>query len=323
MLKHKLSLLGFAAAAALALTGCTAASTGNEGATGSDDAKVHIEVITHGTAGDSFWDVVKSGALKAGSQVDAVVNYQGDGDPTQQSQLIDAAIAKKPDGIVISMANPDGTRAAVKRAVDAGIPVIITNRGENDWKALGANTYVGQSELLAGEAAGERLAKEGVKNVICVVHEVGNIGNQDRCQGVENKLGGKVETLQVDIANVSDAKNTIQSALLADSSIDGVFTLNPAITIAASQAIDEAKSAATLSGFELSADVLKLIEGGKMVFSIDQQPYLQGYLPVIFLADQVRNGDVAGGGQPVYTGPGFVTKDNAAAIAVFAKNGTR
>ncbi len=323
MLKRKLPMLGTAAVAALVLAGCSTASGNSDQAIRGADTPVHIEVITHGTPGDSFWDVVKSGAVKAGEQVNATVNYQGDGDPTQESQLIDAAIAKKPDGIVVSMANPDGTRAAVARAVAAGIPVVVTNRGEGVWKQLGATTFVGQSELLAGESAGERLAKAGIKKVICIVHEVGNVGNQDRCKGVSNTLGGEVKNIQVDIANVSDAKNTIQSALLADPTIDGVFTLNPSITVAANQAIKESGSKAKLAGFELSADVLKLVKDGDMLFSVDQQPYLQGYLPVIFLADQKRNGDVTGGGQPIYTGPGFVTVDNAASIAQFAVNGTR
>lgn len=306
----------------LALVGCTAKSSTPTTA-GSDGAKVSIAVITHGSPGDSFWDVVKSGAEQAGKDLGATVTYQGDGDPVKQSQLIESAIAQKPDGIIVSMANPDGVKGAVEDAVAAGIPVITINSGLEQSKAFGAETHVGQSEFIAGQGAGTQLAKAGVKNVICVVHEAGNAGLEERCKGAADTLGGKVTNVQVDVANIADAGNTIKSQLLADPSIDGVLTLNPGIAVAAAQSISEAGSKAKLATFDVSADVTKLIEAGTILFAVDQQPYTQGYLPVVFLTLQKRNGDVVGGGQPVYSGPGFVTKENAAAVAKFAANGTR
>lgn len=310
----------------LVLTGCTA--TGNAGtATGGSGSgsaeKVTIAVVTHGSAGDAFWDVVKSGAEQAGADLNATVTYQGDGDPVAQSQLIESAIAMKPDGLIVSMANPDGVRDAVEKAVAAGIPVITVNSGLDSSKEFGAQTHVGQSEFMAGQSAGEKLAEAGTSNVICVIHEAGNSGLEDRCNGAADTLGGTMSTVQVDISNVADAQNTIKSKLLADPSIDGVLALNSAIAVAASQAVTEAKSTAILGTFDVSTDVTQLITDGKILFAVDQQPYSQGYLPVTFLVLQARNGDVVGGGQPVYSGPGFVTKENVAQVAAFAKNGTR
>ncbi|MCU1579008.1 MAG: Simple sugar transport system substrate-binding protein [Rhodoglobus sp.] len=307
----------------LALAGCSAAVGTSDPSAAGAKPDINIQIVTHGSPGDTFWDVVKSGAMQAGKDLGVTVTYQSDGDASKQSQLIDAAIATKPDGLVVSMANPDGVQDAIKRAVAAGIPVIVTNKGDSRWQEVGAETYVGQSELVAGQEVGKRLKTAGLKNVLCVIQEVGNTGLQDRCKGVAQELGGVTTNIQVDGANVADAQNVIKSALLADPSIDGVVTLNSPISPAASQAIKEASSSAKLAGFELSTDVLTMIEKGDMLFAVDQQPYLQGYLPVTFLTDQVRNGDVVGGGQPVYTGPGFVTADNAAQIATFAKNGTR
>jgi len=305
----------------LALTGCTAAT--GETATGASAGEAVIAVVTHGTPGDSFWDVVKSGAEQAGTDLGATVTYQGDGDPVKQSQLIDAAIASKPDGLIVSMANPDGVKGAVERAIAAGIPVITINSGLEESKAFGAQTHVGQSEFIAGQGAGEQLAKAGVKNVICVIHEPGNSGLEDRCRGAADTLGGALSTVQVDIANVADAQNTIKSKLLADPSIDGVLTLNPAVGVAAAQSITESASTAALATFDVSADVTRLIEDGKILFAVDQQPYSQGYLPVVFLTLQKRNGDVVGGGQPVYSGPAYVTKENVSQVTKFAANGTR
>lgn len=327
-------------AAPLALAGCSSTDASTNGSTESsaaapaasqsaaapaDDSRksATFALISHGSPGDSFWDVVKSGAEQAAKDLGVKVDYQSNPDPVQQSQLIDNAVAQKVDGLIVSMANPDGLKSSVEKAVAAGIPVITINSGLEESKEFGAETHVGQSELIAGQGAGEQMAKAGLKNVICVIHEAGNTGLEDRCKGVADKLGGKVENIQVDVANLADAQNTIKSKLLADPSIDGVITLNNGVAVAASKAIDEAGSSAKLATFDVSADVTKLIEEGKILFAVDQQPYLQGYLPVTFLTLQVRNGDVVGGGQPVYSGPGYVTKDNAAQVAQFAANGTR
>ncbi|TFC20313.1 sugar ABC transporter substrate-binding protein [Cryobacterium glucosi] len=323
---HKTSLLAGLTALVLlplALTGC---STNGSTATGSDAAsagKTTIAVVTHGNPGDAFWDVVKSGAEQAGTDLGATVTYQGDGDPVRQSQLIDSAVATHPDGLIVSMANPDGVKASVEKAVAAGIPVITINSGLEESLAFGAQTHVGQSEYAAGQSAGERLAKAGATKVICVIHEAGNTGLEDRCRGAAAGLGSPVMNVQVDIANLADAQNTIKSTLLADPTIDGVLSLNPGIAVAASQAITDAGSHAQLATFDVSKDVTTLIEAGSILFAVDQQPYSQGYLPVVFLTLQKRNGDVVGGGQPVFSGPGFVTKENAAQVATYAAHGTR
>jgi len=323
---HKTSLLAGLAALVLvplALTGCTANGSTPTGSDAASAGKTTIAMVTHGNPGDAFWDVVKSGAEQAGKDLGATVTYQGDGDPVRQSQLIDSAVATHPDGLIVSMANPDGVKASIEKAVAAGIPVITINSGLEESLAFGAQTHVGQSEYAAGQAAGERLAKAGATKVVCVIHEAGNTGLEDRCRGAADGLGSPVTNVQVDIANLADAQNTIKSTLLADPSIDGVLSLNPGVAVAASQAITDAGSHAQLATFDVSADVTRLIEAGSILFAVDQQPYSQGYLPVVFLTLQKRNGDVVGGGQPVFSGPGFVTKENAAQVATYAAHGTR
>ena len=326
-MKHKTRWLAALAVVpfTLAVAGCTAPNSNAETSktTSASGEKITIALVTHGSAGDAFWDVVKSGAEQAGKDLGVTITYQSDGDPVKQSQLIDAAVATKPDGLIVSMANPAGVKGAVEDAVAAGIPVITINSGLEESKAFGAETHIGQSELIAGERSGEQLAKAGVTNAICVIHEAGNAGLEDRCAGAKSTLGGTMSNVQVDISNLADAQNTIKSKLLADPSIDGILTLNSGVGVAASQAMTEANSTAKLATFDVSADVTKLIQDGKILFAVDQQPYSQGYLPVVLLTLQKRNGDVVGGGQPIYSGPGFVTKDNAAEVEKFARNGTR
>jgi len=315
--------------ALLALTACTGqpitqtgAGSGAGAAAAGDSGRTYALVV-HSVPGDAFWDVVKTGAEAAGNVYGATITYQGDPDVQKQSQLIETAIAAKVDGIIVSMANPEGLAGAITDAVAADIPVITINSGADESAALGAMTHVGQSEYLAGQGAGTQLTEASAKKVICVIHEAGNAGLEDRCAGAADTLDGSLTNLQVDIANVADAQNTITSALLADPSIDGVLTLNSAVGVAAAQAVADAGSDAQVGTFDVSADVTSLIENGSILFAVDQQPYLQGYLPVDFFELFYTNGNVVGGGQPVYSGPGFVIKDNAGQVAEFAGNGTR
>ena len=286
---------------------------------------ITIAVITHGS-GDSFWAVAKKGAEDAGKRLGVTVKYsESANDPQKQAQLIDSAVTEKVDGIATSAPNPDAIRDSLKKATDAGIPIITLNSGAEDYKELGALTHVGQTETIAGRGAGAKLKEDGASGkLLCVIHEQSNIGLNQRCDGAKEGWGGDVENLQV--KGVDDIQTTlteIQSKLQSDDSIGAVLTLNPDIAVAARDAIQGASSDAKLATFDLSGDVVKAIAAGEMDFAVDQQQYLQGYLPVVFLALYKSNLNTVGGGQPVLTGPGFVTKDNAAQVEKLAEAGTR
>jgi simple sugar transport system substrate-binding protein len=283
-----------------------------------------IAVITHGE-GDSFWAVAKAGAEKAGEDMGVEVKYsESANDPQKQAQLIDSAVTEKVDGIATSLPDPDALSDPITKAVDAGIPVITLNSGASEYAELGAITHVGQDEAIAGEAAGKRLADEGGQKMICVVHEQGNIGLEERCAGAKKGFGGEVETLQVKgVADVATTLTEIQSKLESDNSIDSILTLNPDIAVAARDAVAGASSEAKLATFDLSGDVVKAIKADEILFAIDQQQYLQGYLPVVFLTLFNENANTVGGGQPVLTGPGFVDKANADTVEQLAEEGTR
>ena len=282
-----------------------------------------IAVVTHGAPGDAFWSVVKAGAEKAGKDMGDKVSYQSDGDPQKQSQLIDAAVNQKVDGLVVSMANPDALKGSIAKAVAAGIPVITINSGQDRSTEFGAITHVGQDEGIAGQGAGARLKAGGVSSLLCVIHEAGNIGLEERCSGAKQALGGSVQNLQVDGTNVQAAQATIKAKLQSDKTINGVLTLNPGVAAVAVTAVAESGSSAKLATFDLNSDVVTAITGGKIDFAVDQQQFQQGYLPVVLLTQYKANLNTVGGGLPVLTGPGFVTKDNAAKVADLAKAGTR
>ena len=312
----------------LALAACTDDEGGNDAGNeeeggGGGGSDFTFAVVTHASAGDAFWDVVQNGAEAAAEDLGIEVTYQGSGEPDEQAQLIEAAVSDEVDGIVVSLANPDAMREPLASAQEAGIPVITINSGENESASLGAITHVGQTETVAGQGAGEQLAEAGVTNLICVIHEPGNIGLEQRCEGATEGLGGTVENLQVDINDVAGAQTTIQSSLQADPSINGVLALNPAIGAAAVDAVAGAGSEAQIATFDLSGDVVSAIEDGSILFAVDQQQYLQGYVPIVLLKLYQENNNIMGGGLPVLTGPGFVTQENAATVADLAEAGTR
>jgi simple sugar transport system substrate-binding protein len=283
-----------------------------------------IAMITHGDGG-SFWSVAKKGAEDGAKAMGVELKYsESNNDPEEQAQLIEGAVTEKVDGLAVSAPNPDAIKSAVKTAVDAGIPVITLNSGAEESAALGAITHVGQTETIAGEGAGTKLKEAGAKKMLCIIHEQGNVGLNQRCEGAKSGFGGDVENLQVaGTADVSTSLTEIQSKLESDNSIDAVLALNPDIAMAARDAAQGANSEAKVATFDLSGDVVKAIKDGSILFAVDQQQYLQGYLPVVFLALNKTNANTVGGGQPVLTGPGFVEKDNAETVEKLAEEGTR
>ncbi|MGY2003297.1 sugar ABC transporter substrate-binding protein [Blastococcus sp. SYSU DS1024] len=324
-------LLALAVAAPLLLSACTTeGGGGGESATGgADGGDLSFSVITHGSAGDAFWDVVQNGAEAAGEDLGIDVDYQSDGDPQRQAQLIDAAVNQDVDGIVVSMANPDALQESVEGAVEAGIPVVTINSGGDRSAEFGAIGHVGQDELVAGQGAGRRLAEEGATSVLCVIHEAGNIGLDQRCSGASQGFAGggsapgDFTVVQVDINDLTGAQSTIASQLQADPGIDAVLTLNSALAPVAVEAAADAGSEALVATFDLNEDVISGIQDGDIAFAVDQQQYEQGYLPIVMLKLYAENLNTVGGGQAVLTGPGFVDADNVDEIADLASEGTR
>jgi simple sugar transport system substrate-binding protein len=329
--KPRLAGVAAIAAAGLVLAACSGPSADNSSSTSSGSSTapapgaggpLKVAVVTHGSAGDAFWNVVKNGAEQAGKDLGVGVDYYSDGDPGNQAKLIDNAVAQKVGGLVVSMANPQALQTAVQNAVKAGIPVVTINSGEDSSAAFGAIAHVGQSEGLAGQGAGQRLKAAGKTKLLCVIHEAGNIGQNQRCDGAKQTFG-TVTTLQVDISNPTDAQSRIRGALQSDPAIDAVLALNSQVAARAVSAAKEASSKAQVATFDLNSDVVAAIKDGSILFAVDQQQYEQGYLPVVFLKLYKENGNTIGGGHPVQTGPGFVDKTNIDTVAPYAQRGTR
>ena len=324
----RLTILGLALV--LAACGSSGDDTAPTDDSGGDDVQLTqgsdltIAMVTHSDEG-SFWSVVKKGAEQAAKDEGVKLIWSpSNNDPQKEAQLIDAAISQKVDGLAVSVPNADAIKGALAKATDAGIPIITLNSGADQFKALGAITHVGQDEAIAGQAAGARFKEEGAKKVLCIIHEQSNVGLNQRCDGVKQGFGGTVDNLQVKgTADVATTQTEIKSKLQADKSYDAVMALNPDIANAAATAVKGASSDAKLATFDLNADVTKRIKDDSIAFAIDQQQYLQGYLPIVFLKLYKTNANTVGGGQPVLTGPGFVDKSNVDTVEKLAGEGTR
>ena len=288
-------------------------------------ARYTIAMITHAGPGQTFWDTERYGGVAAAAKDNFTLKYSADPDPTKQAQLITDAINSHVSGIAVTDPDPQALCPVIQNARAAGIPVTMFNAGSANWQQCGAMEYFGQDETIAGVAAGKRLAAEGAKHVLCVLHGQGQIQLEDRCAGVKQGLGseGTMTKLYVDPASQSAQLSTMSAALTRSKDTDAVITLDSQVALVALQAIQAAHSSAKLSTFDTNAQEIAKIKSGQIRWAVDQQPYLQGYEAVDALWLYLTNGDTLGGGQIVLTGPSFIDSGNVAAVARYAARGTR
>lgn len=286
---------------------------------------IHIIVVTHGQANDPFWSVVKNGVAQAAKDTGAAVDYRAPEtfDMVAMSQLIDAAVNQKPSGLVVSVPDASALSASIKRAVAAGIPVITMNSGSDVSKSLGALLHVGQDELDAGKAAGAKLMEMGGKVGLCVNQEVGNVALDLRCKGFAEGFGGKVTVLPVS-NEPSEVRAKVKAALSANPDVDTILALGAGTagepSVAAVKELGKVGKV-NVATFDLSAGFLKSVAAGEAAFAIDQQQFLQGYLPVVLLANYAKYGLIPASN--IASGPNLITKDKAAQVVELSAKGIR
>lgn len=282
-----------------------------------------IIVVSHGQANDAFWSVVKNGVELAAEHTGANVDYRAPEtfDMVAMSQLIDAAVNQEPDGIVVSIPDGDALGPSISRAVEAGIPVISMNSGSDVAAELGAQLHVGQSEFDAGKAAGMKLAEMGGTTAVCVNQEVGNVALDLRCAGFAEGFGGESSVLPTS-NDPTEIESKVAAALAANEAVDTVMALGASTAGEASVAAAKASGRDVhVASFDLSANFLQSIVDGDAAFAIDQQQFLQGYLPVTFLALHAKYGLMPGGNVP--SGPNLITADKAGQVVELSAEGIR
>jgi simple sugar transport system substrate-binding protein len=319
--RRGLLVKGGVAAAGLASLGSPAAAFGALRASG-----IKVAVVTHGDTG-SFWSVFKRGVDQAAKDLKSrgvsVTQVYANNDVAKQVSGLNAAIANGAKVIATSVPDASALKDPLTKASQKGIEIITVNSGLGAFDSLPTyEVHVGQTEDVAGQGAGKQFKAAGAKKVLIVIHEASNSGLTERAAGVKSVLGGggvKVLTIPNAKSDIPGTKTKVQAAFKADKSLDGFLGLDPDVTIPCLDVIPKGTKAGT---FDVGG-AIKEIQKGRMLFAIDQQQYLQGYLPVVFAVLYVTNLNTVGNGAPVLTGPGIINKANAARVAALAAKGTR
>ena len=315
-MKTMSKLLATAAIIAAPLAVATTAAADGHG----DD--LNYVLISHAPDSDSWWNTIKNGIALAGDQMGVSVEYRNPptGDLADMARIIEQAAASNPDGIITTLADYDVLSGPIAAAVDAGIDVIIMNTGTPEQaREVGALMYVGQPEYDAGYAAGLRAAGDGVGSFLCVNHYIVQPSSTDRCQGFADGLGVELGNQMIDAGqDPAEIKNRVQAYLNSNPDTDAVLTLGPTSADPTLLALDELGLAGDIyfGTFDLGEEIVNGIKAGTIEGGIDQQPFLQAYLPVVILTNWDRYGVLPGNN--INSGPGFVTADGLVKVEEFA-----
>jgi simple sugar transport system substrate-binding protein len=243
------------------------------------------------------------------------------GDIADMARIIEQATASNPTGIITTIADVNVLESSIKGAIAKGIPVITVNSGTAEQsKKLGALMHIGQSEYDAGKGAGMRAKAAGVTKFVCVNHYITNSASVERCQGYADGLGVKLGDQMLDSGiDPTDVYNRTKAFLTAHPDTNGILTLGPNSADPVIKLLRDTGSAGkykSFISFDLDGDIAKAIKDGTMDAAIDQQPYLQGYLPVVFLTEYARYGVMPANN--INTGPAFVTKNSIGLVEKLA-----
>jgi simple sugar transport system substrate-binding protein len=328
--RRSLRVLAVVAAASAALAACSSqggaqnqGGGGGGGGGGGNGQTYTIQMVTHEQAGDTFWDKIRAGAEDAAANTGVTLQYSNNENGPEQATLVQNAIDARVSGLAVTLSNADAVIPVAKKAADAGIPVVVFNQGFDDFTEAGAKMYFGSDEQLAGQTVGEKLAAaDPGGKTLCVIQAQGSVALETRCAGVKSAYSN-TENIQVNGADLPSVQQTLQSKLAQDTSITNIVTLGAPIALAALQAQEAAGTTAKIATFDLNQEAAQAIKDGKILFSVDQQPYVQGYMAVTALWLNLTNGNDIGGGKPTLTGPSIVDTTNIDQILPYTANNRR
>ncbi|GAB5462315.1 sugar ABC transporter substrate-binding protein [Hoeflea alexandrii] len=305
----------------LALAAAVLAAPVLSAATASAEGERYV-LVSHAPDSDSWWNTIKNGIALAGKQMNVEVEYRNPptGDLADMARIIEQAAASSPNGIITTLADYDVLSGPIKAAVDSGVDVIIMNSGTPDQaREVGALMYVGQPEYDAGHAAGLRAKGDGVGSFLCVNHYISSPSSTERCQGFADGLGVELGNQMIDSGqDPAEIKNRVLAYLNSNPDTDAVLTLGPTSADPTLLALEENGMAGQIyfGTFDLGANIVEGIKAGTINWGIDQQPFLQAYLPVVVLTNYHRYGVLPGNN--INSGPGFVTADGLEMVEKYA-----
>ena len=285
-------------------------------------------VVSHGGPADPAWGIVMKGMKDAAETftkgTDDTINATYSG-PAKFSieelvNMLNSAIATKPDGIAVTITDPAALDAPLRKAIAAGIPVIAINVPDTRPEAerIPYLFYVGGDEYLSGKKAAQRiLAVHKPKRAVVTIHEIGHVGLELRAKGfieVMTANGVPAEKLATYL-DPTQAIEIIKGYFARHPDTDTIFTLGPIDSAYVTDFLKEqglAGGKVIHAAFDTSEEVVHSIEEGDTLFTISQQLYLQGYLPIEFL--YLFNKYKFLPANDILTGPGFVDASNVKTV---------
>lgn len=311
-------------------------------------------LISHAPDSDSWWNIIKNSLKVAGEDYGVQVDYRNPatGDIAEMARLIEQAAASNYDGVMVTIADFNVLQRALEKVRAKRIPLITVNSGSAEQsETLGAIMHVGQPEFDAGYAAGLRAKAAGIQRFLCINHYATNPVSFERCKGFAEAIGADFRASTLDTGGVdpSAVESKVSAYLRQHPDTQGILALGPDAASPTLRLLEKAglTNKMWFATFDLSDDIARAIKAGSVQFAIDQQPFLQGYIPVAVMtamkADRARGADPAESIQaalkrnqkasarfeeygltPVYgprhisSGPGFITKENLSKVEQYA-----
>jgi simple sugar transport system substrate-binding protein len=306
-------------------------------------------MVSHGSDSNVWWNTVKNGMRDASEDFNVPVDYRNppSGDTGDMVRILEQASARNYSGVITTVPNYEMIQKGLSGVKAKHIPLITINGGPEQGLKLGAIMHIGQPEYEAGKAAGERAKAGGIHNFLCVNHGADIQALWDRCKGFADAIGVDYKKATIDSGeDPTVIQSKVAAYLRSHPDTQAVLALGPDQATGVLRGINDAGMTGKIyvATFDLSPDILKAIQAGKIAFAIDQQPYLQGYLSVAAMAISIRDKTTDPARivaalkddkkvaarlakydlKPVYTGstvssgPSFVTKDNIAPVQKYA-----
>lgn len=274
--------------------------------------------VSHGGPADPWWAPVIKGSQDAGNLLGVKVVYNGPEKFSIQAlvNLVESAIAANPDGMIVTITDYKALDEPLRRAINKGIPVIAVNVPDPRPKGerIPYLSYIGQNEYDAGYYLAKYLVDTGYKpkRVVIGIHEVGHVGLEMRAKGITDAIKEKYPDVPVEKLDITTdptkAAEAIKNYLTAHPDTDAIFTLGPIGAHPALKVLDEMGLSGKVKLLTVDIDdtILKAIEEGKLLAAVSQQPYAQGFLPVVFMYLYVKYGIIPP--EHVPTGPTIIDK---------------
>jgi simple sugar transport system substrate-binding protein len=282
-------------------------------------------IVSHATA-VPFFVPVRKGVEEAARLLGVEATFTGPADVnvSRQVETMKAAIAAGADGIGATMPDPQAFNDVVAEATAKGIPVIALNA---DAPGSGRLAYIGQGNYEAGRSMGREIVKllPNGGHVLLATHTAGAFNLEERLRGVKEVLqsaGKFTQQVVVTSTDMVKAGSLIGSYFQGHPETKGFFGVDDISGSAIAQIIEREnlKGKVVAGGFDLVPDVMNAIKNGVMQFTIDQQPYLQGFQTVmqLYLLKKYQLSPT-----DVNTGVAPVTAQNVDTVMKLAEQGYR